>query len=165
MSYDDPTDQFAAQGESKSTLRDLFNLVLSISDELKSIRADFEQYRSHATPLSNTMESIRADASARGDRQEGFDRTLVEMRGDMSEMCGDLSGVRSHLNDIRGEINEIRGEMNNFRSEVAELRKLTFRVENKLDGISKQFSEIKNDLHYQAVRLLEVESKVEGQSS
>jgi chromosome segregation ATPase len=157
-SNDELIQQSGAEAENGFTLIDLFKLVLSISDELKSLRSDFEHYVIRTSPRTETLEAIRMEVGAVGDRQDVFDRTLAEMRSEMNGMRGEMNDMGIEMNGLRGDVNNLRGQMSEMRGEMAETRRINFGIETKLDGLSTMFSELQGSLHHQAVRLLELES-------
>lgn len=127
MSEEDTTREFSSVGdrqEQRRTLDDLFSLVDSLRSEFTEFQDRVEVRLLKTTPLSETLEAVRADVGTVAERQ------------DM----------------LRNEVSEIS-------KAVSEIVKGNRRIENKINGISIDFSEIKGTLQNHEARLQALNSE------
>ena len=111
---DEPTKRFPSAsegGDDNHTLGELFKLVQSMNGELKSLRADFEQYKIRTTPVSETLEAIRVEVKAIAERQDGFGKEMAEMRGEMAEMKKVIRRVETKLDGFSLLLPEMQGTL------------------------------------------------------
>jgi chromosome segregation ATPase len=124
---DTTTREFSPEGDQEQhgrTLDDLFSLVESLRGEFTEFRDRVEVRLLRTTPLSETLEVVRAD----------------------------VASVAQQQHTLRNEVSEIS-------KAVAEIAKGNRRIENKVNGISIDLSEIKGTLQNHEVRLQALNSE------
>jgi chromosome segregation ATPase len=134
MSDEDTTRQFSSPGDKPQqgqTLDDLFSLVRSLRGEFTEFRDRVEVCLLSTTPLSETLEAVRAGVG-----------TVAERQG-----------------TLHNEVSETRKEVAEIAKAVTEIAKGSRRIESKVNGISIDFAEIKGTLQNHEVRLQALNSE------
>ena len=155
MSDEDTTRQFSPEGDGQQqgrTLDDLFSLVQSLRGEFMEFRDRVEVRLLRTTPMSETLEAVRADVRLVAERQDTLRNEVAEIRNEVGEIRNEVGLVAERQDTLR---NEVAG----IAKAVIELAKGSRRIESKVKGISIDFSEIKGTLQNHEVRLQALNSE------
>lgn len=112
------------------TYDDLFRLLESLRGEFRELRVSVAECSPLTSPLSETLEAVRADVGTVDLRLKAF-------------------GV---------EASEIRNAVSETTKVVAEIAKACRRIESKVNGVAIDCAEIKGILHNHEARLRVLES-------
>lgn len=162
MHDEDTTEQLSPGGGRQQrgrTLDDLFSLVQSLRGEFTEFSDKVEVRLLRTTPLSETLEAVRADVGIVAERQDTLRIEVAEIRTEVAEIRTEVAAVRTELTEVRTEVAAVRTEVAEIARAVTEIAKASRRIESKVNGISIDFSEIKGTLQNHEVRLQALNSE------
>src|SRR5206468_2305846 len=109
MSDEDTTRQFSPEGYGQQgrKLDDLFSLVQSLRGEFTEFRDRVEVRLLRTTPMSETLEAVRADVRLVAERQDTLRNEVVEIRNEVGEIRNEVVEIRNEVGEIRNEVAEI----------------------------------------------------------
>src|SRR5437879_8925029 len=122
-----------ASAEVSHTIEDVFQLVVSMNDQLIRLEDRFEAHRAEfiefrdkvdsrllkmTTPLSETLEAIRVEVRQVGERQENFAARqdafaveLADLKRIVRKIDHKLGGLSSDMYDIKADLRDHEGRL------------------------------------------------------
>jgi len=122
-----------ASAEVSHTIEDVFQLVVSMNDQLIRLEDRFEAHRTEfiefrdkvdsrllkmTTPLSETLEAIRVEVRQVGERQESFAARqdafaveLADLKRIVRKIDHKLGGLSSDMYDIKADLRDHEGRL------------------------------------------------------
>ena len=122
-----------ASAEVGHTIEDVFQLVVSMNDQLIRLEDRFEAHRAEfiefrdkvdsrllkmTTPLSETLEAIRVEVRQVGERQENFAARqdafaveLADLKRIVRKIDHKLGGLSSDMYDIKADLRDHEGRL------------------------------------------------------
>ena len=115
-----------ASAEVGHTIEDVFQLVVSMNDQLirledrfEAHRAEFVEFRDKVdsrllkltTPLSETLEAIRVEVRQVGERQDVFAMELADLKRIVRKIDHKLGGLSSDMYDIKADLRDHEGRL------------------------------------------------------
>lgn len=106
MSNEDTTRQFSTegggQGQPGRTLDDLFRLVEALAGEFTEFRGRVETRLLNTTPLSETLEAVRADVRGVAEQQDTLAREVAEIAKAARRIESKVNGISIDFSEMKG---------------------------------------------------------------
>ncbi|KAJ4476467.1 hypothetical protein C8J55DRAFT_119653 [Lentinula edodes] len=166
----------ARETDSKEDLNKIDKELLSVKNDLASIRLRHRKYRTRFNGNVATMNTklaqlntLSSSFSTTKDHLSGLDSNLATIQSDIDWVKGDLDGIRSDVDEAKGNVDQVRSDTDGNRMDIDGLRNDVESIRGEFDSLRGEVDGVKDEcdiVHGDSAgfqsEISEVRSDVEG---